>query len=222
MVDIPVDRVFIGSCTNSRLEDLRAAARVVRGKHVARTLKAALVVPGSRSVKAKAEQEGLDRIFRDAGFEWRDAGLQHVHRDERRRASARRAQRQHLEPQLRGAPGQRQPHASGEPHHGGGSGDCRTLCGRARLRRGRERVTFDSEKSMQPISKHTGLVAPLDRVNVDTDQMVPKQFLKLLTRKGYGRVLFYDWRYLPGETPNPNFVLNLPRYQGGFDSAGAR
>ncbi len=74
IVDIPVDRVFIGSCTNSRLEDLRAAARVVCGKHVARTLKAALVVPGSRVVKAKAEQEGLDRIFRDAGFEWRDAG----------------------------------------------------------------------------------------------------------------------------------------------------
>ena len=74
MVDIPVDRVFIGSCTNARIEDLRAAAGVVRGKHVARTLKAALVVPGSRSVKAKAEQEGLDRIFLDAGFEWRDAG----------------------------------------------------------------------------------------------------------------------------------------------------
>jgi len=73
-VDIPVDRVFIGSCTNSRLEDLRAAARVVRGKHVASTLKAALIVPGSQVVKAKAEQEGLDRIFRDAGFEWREAG----------------------------------------------------------------------------------------------------------------------------------------------------
>jgi 3-isopropylmalate/(R)-2-methylmalate dehydratase large subunit len=74
IVDIPVDRVFIGSCTNSRLEDLRAVARVVRGKHVARTLKAALVVPGSRVVKAKAEAEGLDRILREAGFEWRDAG----------------------------------------------------------------------------------------------------------------------------------------------------
>ncbi len=55
---------------------------------------------------------------------------------------------------------------------------------------------------------------PLDRVNVDTDQMVPKQFLKWLTREGYGRVLFYDWRYLEGEKPNPDFVLNRPRYQG--------
>ena len=74
IVDIPLDRVFIGSCTNSRLEDLRRASRVVAGKRVARTLKGALVVPGSMQVKAQAEEEGLDRIFRDAGFEWRDAG----------------------------------------------------------------------------------------------------------------------------------------------------
>jgi 3-isopropylmalate/(R)-2-methylmalate dehydratase small subunit len=68
---------------------------------------------------------------------------------------------------------------------------------------------------MQPFTKHTGLVAPLDRVNVDTDQMVPKQFLKRITREGYGRVLFYDWRYLDdGKTSNPQFVLNAPRYRG--------
>ena len=67
---------------------------------------------------------------------------------------------------------------------------------------------------MQPFSEHSGLVAPLDRVNVDTDQMVPKQFCKLLTREGYGRILFLDWRYHDGEVPNPEFVLNWPRYQG--------
>jgi len=67
---------------------------------------------------------------------------------------------------------------------------------------------------MHPFKKMTGLVMPMDRVNVDTDQMVPKQFLKLLTREGYGRVLFYDWRYLPGEKPKPDFVLNKPRYKG--------
>jgi 3-isopropylmalate/(R)-2-methylmalate dehydratase small subunit len=67
---------------------------------------------------------------------------------------------------------------------------------------------------MQPFIKHAGLVAPLDRVNVDTDQIVPKQFLKWVTREGYGRVLFYDWRYLEGEKPNPDFVLNYPRYKG--------
>jgi len=74
IVDIPVDRIFIGSCTNARLSDLRAAARVVAGKHIAKNLKEALVVPGSMSIKAKAESEGLDKIFRDAGFEWRDSG----------------------------------------------------------------------------------------------------------------------------------------------------
>src|SRR5438270_1483975 len=74
IVDIAVDRVFIGSCTNSRLDDLRAAAHLIAGKHVAKNIKQALIVPGSRGIKAAAEQEGLDKIFSEAGFEWRDAG----------------------------------------------------------------------------------------------------------------------------------------------------
>jgi len=73
MQDIAIDRVFIGSCTNARLEDLRAAARIVQGHQVAPTVNA-LVVPGSAQVKRQAEEEGLDRIFREAGFEWREAG----------------------------------------------------------------------------------------------------------------------------------------------------
>ncbi|GJJ04620.1 3-isopropylmalate dehydratase large subunit [Duganella rhizosphaerae] len=72
--DIRIDKVFIGSCTNSRIEDLRAAAEVVRGKHRASNVKLAMVVPGSGLVKDQAEKEGLDRIFKDAGFEWRDPG----------------------------------------------------------------------------------------------------------------------------------------------------
>ncbi|HWZ97011.1 MAG TPA: 3-isopropylmalate dehydratase small subunit [Candidatus Dormibacteraeota bacterium] len=68
---------------------------------------------------------------------------------------------------------------------------------------------------MKPFITHCGLVLPLDRVNVDTDQMVPKQFLKALTREGFGRILFYDWRYTqPGEIPNPDFILNKPEYKG--------
>jgi 3-isopropylmalate/(R)-2-methylmalate dehydratase large subunit len=74
IVDIPIDRVFIGSCTNSRIDDLRAAAHMVAGKHVASSVKQALVVPGSRGIKNQAESEGLDKIFTAAGFEWRDAG----------------------------------------------------------------------------------------------------------------------------------------------------
>ena len=71
--DISLDRVFIGSCTNSRIEDLRAAAEVVKGYQVSETVNA-MVVPGSFKVKEKAEKEGLDRIFKESGFEWRDAG----------------------------------------------------------------------------------------------------------------------------------------------------
>ncbi|HEU5287767.1 MAG TPA: 3-isopropylmalate dehydratase large subunit, partial [Candidatus Limnocylindria bacterium] len=71
--DVAVDAVFLGSCTNARIEDLRVASEVVRGKRVKGGVRA-LVVPGSTAVKAQAEREGLDRIFRDAGFEWRDAG----------------------------------------------------------------------------------------------------------------------------------------------------
>ena len=74
ITDILVDKVFIGSCTNSRIEDLRDAAMVVRGKHVAKNVKLALIVPGSGLVKAQAEKEGLDKIFVDAGFEWREPG----------------------------------------------------------------------------------------------------------------------------------------------------
>jgi 3-isopropylmalate/(R)-2-methylmalate dehydratase large subunit len=74
IADIRIDKVFIGSCTNSRIEDLRAAAEVVRGRRVAANVKLALVVPGSGLVKRQAEREGLDRTFLDAGFEWREPG----------------------------------------------------------------------------------------------------------------------------------------------------
>jgi 3-isopropylmalate/(R)-2-methylmalate dehydratase large subunit len=74
ITEIRVDKVFIGSCTNSRIEDLRLAAAVVKGRRVAGNVKQALVVPGSGLVKEQAEREGLDRIFREAGFEWREPG----------------------------------------------------------------------------------------------------------------------------------------------------
>ncbi len=74
ITDIRIDKVFIGSCTNSRIEDLRAAAAIVRGRRIAPNVRLALVVPGSGLVKAQAEQEGLDRVFIDAGFEWREPG----------------------------------------------------------------------------------------------------------------------------------------------------
>jgi 3-isopropylmalate/(R)-2-methylmalate dehydratase large subunit len=74
ITDIKIDKVFIGSCTNSRIEDLRAAAAVVKGRRIASNIRLALVVPGSGLVKQQAEREGLDRVFRDAGFQWREPG----------------------------------------------------------------------------------------------------------------------------------------------------
>jgi 3-isopropylmalate/(R)-2-methylmalate dehydratase small subunit len=67
---------------------------------------------------------------------------------------------------------------------------------------------------MKSFKQHTGLVVPLDRANVDTDQIIPKQFLKRIERTGFGEFLFYDWRYLPDGGLNSNFILNHPRYQG--------
>jgi 3-isopropylmalate/(R)-2-methylmalate dehydratase large subunit len=74
MTDVSVDTVFIGSCTNSRIEDLRSAASMIRGKRLAHNVKLAMVVPGSGLVKAQAEKEGLDKIFIAAGFQWREPG----------------------------------------------------------------------------------------------------------------------------------------------------
>ncbi len=74
LTDVPIDKVFIGSCTNGRIEDLRAAAKMAEGKHVNKSIKLAMVVPGSGLVKEQAEKEGLDKIFLAAGFEWREPG----------------------------------------------------------------------------------------------------------------------------------------------------
>jgi 3-isopropylmalate/(R)-2-methylmalate dehydratase small subunit len=71
-----------------------------------------------------------------------------------------------------------------------------------------------SNQVMKPFRVHTGLAAPLPRPNVDTDQLIPKQFLKRIERTGFGAFLCYDWRYRPDGTPDPDFVLNAPRYQG--------
>ena len=120
--DIRPDTIFIGSCTNSRIEDLRLAAGIVAGRRVAPSLRA-LVVPGSVAVKLQAEREGLDRVFSEAGFEWRGAGCSMCLGMNPDILAAGRAQRQHQQPQLRGPPGQGRAHAPREPgggrRHGG-------------------------------------------------------------------------------------------------------
>ncbi len=130
--DIAIDHVFLGSCTNGRIEDLRAAAKIVAGKQVHEGV-SAMVVPGSGLVKEQAEAEGLDEIFKAAGFEWREPGLLDVPRHERGPAEARRALRLDLEPQLRGPAGLQGPHPPGVAGDGGGGGDRRPLRRRARM-----------------------------------------------------------------------------------------
>ena len=97
ITEIKIDRVFIGSCTNSRIEDLRLAAGYLTGKKVASGVEA-MVVPGSGLVKKQAEEEGLDKVFKDAGFEWREGWMQHVSRHESGYSSARTALCLHQQP----------------------------------------------------------------------------------------------------------------------------
>ncbi len=117
MGDIRVDRVFIGSCTNGRIEDLRAAAVVARGRKVAEGV-GAMVVPGSGLVKKQAEAEGLDRIFREAGFEWREPGCSMCLAMNADQLEPGRTLRVDLQPQLRGPSGPRRADPSDEPGDG--------------------------------------------------------------------------------------------------------
>ena len=130
ITDIAIDRVFIGSCTNGRIEDLRAAAKVAEGKTVHANVNA-MIVPGSGLVKEQAEAEGLDKIFVEGRLRMARARLLDVPGDESRQARARRALRLDLEPQLRRPPGLQGPHPSGVAGDGGRRRDRRPLRGRA-------------------------------------------------------------------------------------------
>ena len=99
MEEIAIDRVFIGSCTNARIEDLRAAAKVIAGYHVHANVRA-MVVPGSMQVKLQAEREGLDHVFKEAGFDWREPGCSMCLGMNPDILAAGRALRLHIEPQL--------------------------------------------------------------------------------------------------------------------------
>ncbi|CAM1511267.1 Fc.00g087800.m01.CDS01 [Cosmosporella sp. VM-42] len=256
MQDIVVDKVFIGSCTNSRIEDLRAAANVVKGRKVASNIKRALVVPGSGLVKRQAEEEGLDQIFVDAGFEWREAGCSMclgmnpdiLAPQERCASTSNRnfegrqgaGSRTHLMSPVMAA-------AAGIV---GKLTDVRKLSHythdstfkpqilRAEDAHADERVRDDSEEREiigdQPLDNqpHTntlaptgdsaglpkftiwkGIAAPMELNNIDTDAIIPKQFLKTIKRTGLGTALFHALRYNPDGSENPKFILNQEPYR---------
>lgn len=251
MEDIELDKIFIGSCTNARIEDLRAAAKIVQDKKVAKTIKRAMVVPGSGLVKEQAESEGLDRIFIDAGFEWREAGCSMC---------------LGMNPDIL-SPGERCASTSNRNFEGRQGAGGRThlmspvmaaaaaIVGKLADVRGLEvptppteprsklevseelaeiNIDDNSERLLdQPeddrhfagikvqesstvfpkFTKIKGIAAPLDRSNVDTDAIIPKQFLKTIKRTGLGSALFYALRYNGDGSEKQDFVLNKEPYR---------
>ncbi|KAL3466341.1 aconitase family-domain-containing protein [Aspergillus heterothallicus] len=253
MKDVTVDKVFIGSCTNSRIEDLRAAAKVVRGKQIAANIKRAMVVPGSGLVKQQAEAEGLDKIFADAGFEWREAGCSmclgmnpDILSPQERCASTSNRNFEGRQ----GAGGRTHlmsPAMAATAAIVGKLADVREhLVASPRLGKVQPRVDVqpeaeevDTEEEFDRIldqpadnEPHTntsagaaggsaglpkfttlkGIAAPMDRSNVDTDAIIPKQFLKTIKRTGLGTALFYELRYKNNEE-DPSFILNQGIYR---------
>jgi 3-isopropylmalate dehydratase len=259
MTDIEVDKVFIGSCTNARIEDLRIAAYIAKGKKVAPNLKRAMIVPGSGLVKKQAESEGLDKIFEDAGFEWREAGCSMclgmnpdiLSPGERCASTSNR----NFEGR-QGAGGRTHlmsPAMAAAAALVGKLADVRHLSGYEQAvpsaKRANNRVESPTSQLDEtepesdvdldnildlpeegqgntvstgaPTSGGTGLpkftqlkgiAAPLDRSNVDTDAIIPKQFLKTIKRSGLSAGLFHAWRFNEDGSKNPDFVLNKEPY----------
>ncbi|KAI8588036.1 3-isopropylmalate dehydratase [Geranomyces variabilis] len=255
---IAVDKVFIGSCTNSRIEDLRSAARIAHGRKVAPNVHA-MVVPGSGLVKQQAEAEGLDKVFTDAGFDWREAGCsmclgmnpdqlkpyERCASTSNRNFEGRQGQkgRTHLvSPAMAAAAA-----VTGRltdvrelvaAANGVGNGDVlvtvnRTADGPVSASTSSSSDEEDEFLSRKPDSTATplptaaattaagmpsfttlkGIAAPLPMSNIDTDMLIPKQFLKTIKRTGLGKSLFYELRYdsATGE-PRKDFILNNPPY----------
>ena len=252
MEDIELDKIFIGSCTNARIEDLRAAAHILEGHQIAPNLKRAMIVPGSGLVKEQAESEGLDKIFIDAGFEWREAGCSmclgmnpDILSPKERCASTSNRNFEGRQ----GAGGRTHlmsPVMAAAAAIVGRLTDVRNLANRKatpgkaspKLELGPEIPDVDTDDDFdhlldQPedkephantaapkgsaglpkFTKLKGIAAPMDRANVDTDAIIPKQFLKTIKRTGLGSALFYALRYNEDGSEKPDFVLNKEPYR---------
>lgn len=254
MVDIPIDKVFIGSCTNSRIEDLRAAAKIVKGKKVAPNVKRAMVVPGSGNIKVRAEEEGLDKIFLDAGFEWREAGCSmclgmnpDILSPRERCASTSNRNFEGRQGAL-GRTHLMSPVMAAAAAIVGKLADVRHFSDNATPLKASPKLDVtpmvddvDSEEDLDRIMdippdqdglnstngavaktaagglpKFTtlkGIAAPMEKSNVDTDAIIPKQFLKTIKRTGLGSALFHPLRYNEDGSENPDFVLNQDPYR---------
>jgi 3-isopropylmalate dehydratase len=251
--DIELDKVFIGSCTNSRIEDLRAAAKIVEGRKVAQNIKRAMIVPGSGLVKKQAEAEGLDKIFTDAGFEWREAGCSmclgmnpDILSPRERCASTSNRNFEGRQGAL-GRTHLMSPAMAAAAAIVGKLTDVRDLAqgissahkAAAPINIQPEVEDVDTEDDLERIldipednEPHTntlvqrssaglpkfttlkGIAAPMDRANVDTDAIIPKQFLKTIKRTGLGSACFYNLRYNTEDgSERPDFILNQGIYR---------
>jgi 3-isopropylmalate dehydratase len=264
---IGVDKVFIGSCTNGRIEDIRAVASVAKGRKVHPNIKQALVVPGSGLVKEQAEEEGLDRILSDAGFEWRQPGCSmclamnpdKLGEKERCASTSNRnfegrqgaGGRTHLcSPAMAAAAAVtgrladvRELELAAIPVAGeGGVPKSKVVseqAGSAVASAGpviRESEGASGGGGMPAFTNLKGVAAPLDIQNVDTDMIIPKEYLKTIRRTGLGFAAFAELRYQnPVEVANAGtpdgvaveideFVLNRPEYREreGRDGVGTK
>lgn len=257
MEEIVVDKVFIGSCTNSRIEDMRAAARVVQGKKIAANIKRAMVVPGSGLVKKQAEEEGIDQIFVDAGFEWREAGCSMclgmnpdiLSPKERCASTSNRnfegrqgaGGRTHLMSPVMAAAAaiagkladvRKFSDYTTSPHiEAHAAGSAKPYVDEEADSGSDQEMTSDETTASSPATTSAaggevasagltkflvlkGIAAPMDMANIDTDAIIPKQFLKTIKRTGLGTALFNALRYNEDGSENPNFVLNQEPYRG--------
>ena len=195
MRDVAVDTVFIGSCTNSRIEDLRAAAAVMEGRTV--TVPRVMVVPGSHAVKAQAIAEGLDQVFIAAGADWREPGCSMclAMNPDKLAPGERAASTSNRNFEGRQGRGGRTHLVSpGVAAATGDQGHVLYTC-----RPGRSLV-------MKAVHVITGTGVPLKRSDVDTDQIIPADWLKRVERTGFDKGLFSTWR------DDRDFVLNDERY----------
>lgn len=255
MQEIPLDKVFIGSCTNARIEDLRSAAKIVKGKKVASNIKRAMIVPGSGLVKKQAESEGLDKVFTDAGFEWREAGCSMclgmnpdiLSPGERCASTSNRnfegrqgaGGRTHLMSPAMAAAAAIVGNLADVRKISPPSSSTEKESPKIELDAHMEEVSGDEEFEKitdLPVShtQHTesnsntqgasagmpkfetlrGIAAPMDIANVDTDAIIPKQFLKTIKRSGLGSALFHAWRYEAGTNKeDASFILNQEPYR---------
>lgn len=230
---VPVDKVFIGSCTNARIEDVRQAAAVAKGRSVAKGVYA-MVVPGSGLVKQQAEDEGLDVILKEAGFDWREPGCSMclAMNPDKLLPGERCASTSNRNFEGRQGAGGRTHLCSPAMAVAAAVSGCLTDV-RKLLRDSVELPVTDSKAFLLPVApvesafrerpsdalgESTGMPtfttlkgigAKLDIQNIDTDMIIPKQFLKTIKRSGLGVSAFYELRYDP-ETgdENPDFILN--------------